>query len=182
MTERTDFDERFAALAAIAYRVAYRLLGQRDDAEEVAQETLARAFARWRRVAAYDEPWVARVASNLAIDVGRKRRPSFPVPDGAAAGDVAALVSERRALAEGLGGLSRRQREVVVLRYLADLPEAEVAAVLRTSVGSVKQHGHRALARLRRDMAGTRREEPTDVSQELRASPGEPGCAPEEVG
>jgi RNA polymerase sigma factor (sigma-70 family) len=143
--------------------VAYRLLGQRDDAEEVAQETLARAYARWRRVAAYDEPWVARVASNLAVDVWRRRRSSVAGPEEVTTADVAVLVSERHALAQSLDRLSRRQREVVVLRYLADLPEADVAALLRTSVGSVKQHCHRGLARLRSDMAGVRREESTDV-------------------
>lgn len=164
MSEPPTFDERFDALAAIAYRVAYRLLGQRDDAEEVAQETLARAYARWRRVARYDEPWVARVASNLAIDTWRRRRPSGPLPvDGAGPGDVAVLVSERHALVQSLDRLSRRQREVVVLRYLADLPETDVAAALKTSVGSVKQHCHRGLARLRSDLAESRREEPTDV-------------------
>ena len=157
MTERPEFDQRFDALAVIAYRVAYRLLGHRDEAEEVAQETLARAFARWRSVAAYDEPWVARVASNLAIDVWRKRRPSASLraddPDATFVGDVAVVVSERDSLAQSLDRLSRRQREVVVLRYIADLPEAEVAALLRTSVGSVKQHCHRAIARLRLEVS-----------------------------
>lgn len=156
MTEGApDFDRRFDDLAVIAYRVAYRLLGQRDEAEEIAQETLARAFARWRRVAGHDEPWVARVASNLAIDVWRKRRPSVPLDEAhvVVAGDLAASVLERHGLAVSLRRLSRRQREVVVLRYLADLPEAEVAAVLRTSVGSVKQHSHRAMRRLRAELA-----------------------------
>ena len=52
-------------------------------------------------------------------------------------------------------GRSRRQREVVVLRYLADLPEREVATLLGTSVGSVKQHCHRAMSRLRLDLEAT---------------------------
>jgi RNA polymerase sigma-70 factor (sigma-E family) len=150
-----DFDERFDALAAIAYRVAFRLSGRRDEAEELAQETLARAFARWRSVAAYAEPWVARTATNLAIDAWRKRRPTVPIDDDtptAAAGDLAPDVLERYGLVQSLRRLSRRQREVVVLRYLADLPEAEVAAALRTSVGAVKQHTHRAVARLRKEL------------------------------
>lgn len=71
------FDERFDALSAIAYRVAYRLLGDRGEAEEVAQEALARAYARWRKVADYDKPWVARVALNLALGRTRRRRPQF---------------------------------------------------------------------------------------------------------
>ncbi len=60
---------------------------------------------------------------------------------------------ERYGLVESLRRLPRRQREVVVLRYIADLPEREVAAALRTSVGTVKSTNHRALARLRADLA-----------------------------
>ena len=53
---RPDFDRRFDDLAAIAYRVAFRVLGDRGDAEDVAQEALARAFARWRTVSSHAEP------------------------------------------------------------------------------------------------------------------------------
>lgn len=162
--ERLDFDDRFDALAAIAYRVAFRMLGDRGEAEEVAQEALARAYARWRAVHGHAEPWVARVASNLAIGRWRKRRPTVPL-DASGSGvdrgrglldadaDATAAVVERDELVESLRRLPRRQREVVVLRYLADLPERDVAAALRTSVGTVKSTNHRALARLRSDLA-----------------------------
>lgn len=156
MAERADFDGRFDALAGLAYRVAFRLLGQRDEAEEVAQEALARAFASWRRVASYDEPWVARVATNLAIDVHRRRRPSTELKDDVVVpGDLAARVLERHGLIESLRRLPRRQRQVVVLRYLADLSERQVADLLGTTVGSVKQHCHRAMTRLRLDLEAT---------------------------
>lgn len=95
MTSRSAFEERFEDLAAVAYRVGFRLLGDRGDAQEVAQEALARAFARWRRVAPYDEAWVARVATNLAIDLCRKRRPTVPIEDhhgGSSADPVAAAI------------------------------------------------------------------------------------------
>ena len=154
--DRPDFDDRFEALAAIAYRVAFRMLGDRGDAEEVAQEALARAYARWPKVAGHAEPWVARVATNLAIGRWRKRRPTVPLPDGhgtAGPDDPTAAMLERYGLVESLRRLPRRQREVVVLRYIADLPEREVAAALRTSVGTVKSTNHRALARLRADLA-----------------------------
>jgi RNA polymerase sigma-70 factor (ECF subfamily) len=144
------FDDRFDALGAIAYRVAYRVLGDRHDAEEVAQEALARAYARWRTVAGHDEPWVARVATNLAIGRWRRRRPTGAMVDAATADpDVLARIE----LVAALERLPRRQREVVVLRYLADLSERDVAAALHTTVGSVKQHAHRATARLRADLA-----------------------------
>lgn len=150
----SDFDLAFADLAAVAYRVAFRILGSRGDAEDVAQETLTRAFVRWRRVRGHAEPWVARVAANLAIDVHRRarRRPTVP-DDGRAevtpAPPGGASATDRVELVRILGALPARQRDVVVLRYLADQTEAATAAALGTSVGSVKQHAHRGLAALR---------------------------------
>lgn len=144
------FEERFDALAAIAYRVAYRILGDRGDAEEVAQEALARAYARWRSVAGHDEPWVARVATNLAIGRYRKRRPLAALVE---AGAHDRDVLDRIGLVAALQRLPKRQREVLVLRYLADLPERDVADALGTTVGSVKQHAHRATTRLRAELA-----------------------------
>jgi RNA polymerase sigma-70 factor (ECF subfamily) len=152
---RPTFDERFDALSAVAYRVAFRLLGNRGEAEEVAQEALARAYARWRTVAAHDEPWVARVAINLAISRTRRRRPTVVFDetlDAVRRGDDAFAV-ERLALVAALRDLPARQRQVVALRYLADLPEADVASVLHISRGSVKQHAHRGLGRLREALA-----------------------------
>jgi RNA polymerase sigma-70 factor (sigma-E family) len=147
------FEEAFEDLYLRAYGVAYQLLGRRSEAEDVAQETLARAFVRWRRIRSYAEAWVVRVAGNLAIDAWRRRQrvdtdvdterrgPSAPGPDG-----------QRVDLHRALDTLSRRQREVIVLRFLADLPEADVAKVLGCSVGSVKQHASRGLATLRTTM------------------------------
>jgi RNA polymerase sigma factor (sigma-70 family) len=147
------FEEAFEELYLRAYGVAYQLLGRRSEAEDVAQETLARAFVRWRKVRSYAEAWVVRVAGNLAIDAWRdrqrvdtdadteRRTESAPGPTG-----------QRVDLHRALDGLSRRQREVIVLRFLADLPEADVARVLGCSVGSVKQHASRGLAALRSAM------------------------------
>lgn len=148
------FEEAFEDLYARAYGVAYQLLGRRSEAEDVAQETLARAFVRWRRVAGYAEAWVVRVAGNLAIDGWRRRQRLEPAADteqrgGASPGPDGQRVDLHRALAT----LSRRQREVIVLRFLADLPEADVAEALGCSVGSVKQHASRGLAALRASMA-----------------------------
>jgi RNA polymerase sigma-70 factor (sigma-E family) len=143
-----DFDARFDDLAKLAYRVAYRLLGSRPEAEDVAQEALIRAYARWRRVQGHAEPWVARVATNLALDELR-RRSRRPAPAGPSVPDEAGSATDRLELGRLLAALPRRQREVVVLRYLADRSEADTAADLGTSVGSVKQHAHRGLNALR---------------------------------
>lgn len=153
----TDFDEAFEPLAAVAYRVAYRILGSRGDAEDVTQEALTRAFVRWRRVRDHAEPWVAKVAANLAIDIVRRDRRRPTVADDGRADATPArsgpAPDDRIELVRTLRGLPARQRDVVVLRYLADLTEAATAAELGTSVGSVKQHAHRGLAALRAQWA-----------------------------
>ncbi len=156
-----SFDEAFDDLAVIAYRVAHRLLGTRAEAEDVAQEALARAYARWWRIRTHAEPWVARVAANLALDLvrshGRSRRAPLDdraqPPAGGAPLDAAAVT--RLELARLLDGLPRRQREVLVLRYLADRSEADTARALGTSVGTVKRHAHRGLASLRATLEAT---------------------------
>ena len=143
-----DFVAAFATLASIAHRVAFRILGDRSDAEDVAQEALARALVRWRRVAPYAEPWTATTASNLAIGIWRRRGRPLPAPPHPPA-EHDTRVTDRLELVRLLGDLPRRQRDVIVLRYLADLPEAAVATALGCSVGSVKRHAHRGLAALR---------------------------------
>ena len=143
----SGFDEAFADLAVLAHRVAYRILGSAEDAEEVAQEALARAYARWSRVSAYPEPWVARVATNLALGRWRKARSGRGIGVGSTV--EASDAALRMDLVELLRGLPRRQREVVVLRHVADRSEQETADALGCSTGTVKQHAHRGLASLR---------------------------------
>jgi RNA polymerase sigma-70 factor (ECF subfamily) len=148
-----DFDAAFPDLFRRAYRVAYRLLGSRADAEEIAQEAVARAYDRWARLTdggrGRPDGWVTTVAANLAVDRWRRRNrhggvevvPERSVNDPSAA--------TRLALRDAVGHLPKRQREVVVLRYLADYSEQDVARILGCSPGAVKQHASRGLARLR---------------------------------
>ncbi|HEX5945032.1 MAG TPA: sigma-70 family RNA polymerase sigma factor [Acidimicrobiales bacterium] len=169
--DRPSFEERFDALAAISYKVAYRLVGERAEAEDLAQEAMARAYASWRKVAGYDEAWVIRVTTNLAIGRWRKHRRTVVSADASALaargrhddqrpgrGHLAGVaarqtdVAERLELMAALRSLPRRQREVVALRYLADMPEAAVVAALGCAPGTVKVHSHRGLAALRRQL------------------------------
>jgi RNA polymerase sigma-70 factor (sigma-E family) len=148
------FEEAFEDLYLRAYGVAFQLLGRRSEAEDVAQETLARAFVRWRRIRGYAEAWVVRVAGNLAIDAWRRRQRVDTTGDAERRGATAPGPDGQRVdLHRALDALSRRQREVIVLRFLADLPEADVAKALGCSVGSVKQHASRGLATLRASMS-----------------------------
>jgi RNA polymerase sigma-70 factor (sigma-E family) len=146
----TTFDDAYPSLHRSAYRVAYRLIGSREEAADIAQEACARAYARWRKVARCDSPdaWVARVAGNLAIDAWRKRQTAERF-----AGQIVAprphVEMDRVDLHRALDQLPRRQHDVVLLRFVADQSEAAVAAALGCSIGTVKAHASRGLAALR---------------------------------
>ena len=142
------FDEAFDELFPRCVRLATRVLGDRTAAEDVAAEALARAYARWSKVGAlpYRDGWVLKVATNLAIDRLRRRRPEVsPVLEP----DFEETVELRLALNAALLTLAPRQRQAVTLRYLGGLSDREVALALGISLGSVKTHIHRGLNGLR---------------------------------
>ena len=170
-----SFDERFDALASLSYQVAYRMVGSREDARDIAQEALARAYARWPKVRDQAGGWVARVTTNLALDQLRRRGRRAPATIEPTT-DTAGVAAQRTDLVAALRRLPRRQRDVVVLRYLADLPESEVAATLGCSVGTVKQHAHRGLAALRASLDLSSTVEPREGSDD-GIEPDEKGAA-----
>jgi RNA polymerase sigma-70 factor (ECF subfamily) len=146
-TFETFFRHAFPRVARVAGRIAGREAG-----EDAAIEALARAYARWPRVSSMDNPeaWVMHVATNLAIDQIRKK----PVyPKQTADRDIEDKVINEQILRGSIATLTRRQRQVVALRYLADMPEEAVAKTLDVSPGAVKTHLHRALERLRISLA-----------------------------
>jgi RNA polymerase sigma factor (sigma-70 family) len=167
-----DLDGSFEALVVahqrLVFGLALRVVGDRGDAEEVAQDTFARAYHALagyeaERVAAMRlRPWLARIALNLARNrVRRRPPPARPLEDGdgqplavaaPAAAEPAAVAERRTELdfwAGLLAGLPRGQREAVVLRHVEGLPYEEVAEVLGRPVGTVKTHVHRGVRQLR---------------------------------
>ncbi len=166
-----DYEEWFRANLGRVQRAARRILGTDAEADDVAAEAFARALVRWSKVRAlpHRDAWVIRVASNLAIDEIRRRtrRERVVMVQRAAATlpDTTDASAERIALALALGRLPRRQREVLTLRYLAGLPEAEVAAVMGLSRNTVKTHAGRALNAMRTEM-GAFGDEPASTSGE----------------
>jgi len=147
--ETEEFEEAFAGLFFTAYRPTYRLLGSAAQAEDTAAEAVARALVAWKRVSQlpHRDAWVARVAINLAIDELRRRRPPLPAPDHT--DDPTDEADLRLALRAAMDKLSRRQRQVLALRYLADLDDEQVASALGISVNSVKKHASRGREALR---------------------------------
>ncbi len=138
-----------------ARRVAFKVLGDSTAAEDAAAEAFARALASWRRVGAlpHRDAWILRVTTNVAVDMARKRERGRRAAEQLAP-TVPSVVDggpplTRMALVTALDGLPRRQREVVTLRYLADLSDDDVASCLGVSVGTVHRHAHRGLEALR---------------------------------
>jgi RNA polymerase sigma-70 factor (sigma-E family) len=135
-------------------RLAYGLTGDLGHAEDVAQAAFARAYASWARVAGTGDPdaYVRRIVINCNNSRFRKRRvteslvDAVPEPLPQPAADP---LGDSEALLKALRRLGPRQRAVIVLRFWMDMSEAETAAALNCSVGTVKSQASRALAALR---------------------------------
>ena len=151
-------DDRFVvwASARIAglHRTAYLLCGDWHTAEDCVQEALARVAVSWTRIERLENPdaYVRRVLVNKVRERHR-RRSSGEVPTDQfgdlAVADGSQARADRDELVAALRQLPRRQRAAVVLRYFDGLSEAETAAALRCSVGTVKSQTSRALDKLR---------------------------------
>jgi len=158
------FEAFFRAAFPKAVAVARRVTGEHAAAEDAAIEALAKAHLRWQRIgpAPWREGWVIRVAVNEAIRRLPRATPRAGgdvASDNAWTGDPAEEIVLRQTLTAALRRLPRRQREVVVLRYLAGLSETQVAEMLDISRGTVKTHLRRGIAGLRKDMNQDLREE-----------------------
>ena len=159
MTGAGSFEAFVAERSTALLRTAYLLTGSRPDAEDLLQTVLTKTYLSWDRVRDSEalDGYVRRIMVNTHTSLWRRRRlreqSTDDVPEIAALGDATADADLRDALWAALAGLSRRQRAAVVLRYWEDLSEAEAAAVLGVSVGTVKSTTSRALVKLR-DCAG----------------------------
>jgi RNA polymerase sigma-70 factor (sigma-E family) len=158
-----SFEEFVAGSSAHLFTLA-RLLtgGHRAEAEDLLQSAYERTYRHWKRVRRRDDPerYVRQALINASVDRWRRlqRRPEQPMrfPGGEPpVADRAAEIADRDLLLRGLATLPPRQRAVLVLRYFEDLTEAQTAAALGCSVGTVKSQASRALARLR-EVAGER--------------------------
>lgn len=136
--------------------------GDASGAEELAQEALVRAWDRWPAVSqmANPEGWVFRVAFNLATSRARRRAVEARALAAAASAPPpgAPDVDDALAVRSAVAALPPRERAAIVLRYFADLPVNEVAAVMRCQPGTVKSLTSHAMAHLDRSLRGRVRE------------------------
>jgi RNA polymerase sigma-70 factor (sigma-E family) len=168
-----DADEALERLYAAHYRgllrLAVLLVRDRETAEEVVQDAFVAMHGSWGRLRdpARALAYLRQTVLNRARSALRRRgveRRHLPRPGpepvaGGAGPDAAVLAGERRAqVLDALRALPRRQREVLALRYYADLDETAIAQTLGISRGAVKSHASRGAAALRAHL-GDHREE-----------------------
>lgn len=152
---RDDFDAfyvgEFPRLTALAAALAGGAV-----ADDVAQEAMLVAYRRWRHVRELDRPelWVRRICSNLAVSQFRRRMIELRAMTRLATRSEPAfeLGDTGRALWEAIALLPPRQRQVAALRFVYDMPVADIAEILGLSEGTVKVHLQRARAAVARSL------------------------------
>lgn len=149
-----EFREFVAARSAALLRTAYLLAGDWATAEDLLQTALTKTYLAWKRLGEIEavEPYARRVLVNTATSWWRRRwhgeRPTEILPERPAPDRLEEHL-ERDALWQHVKALPTRQRAVLVLRFYEDMSEAQTAALLGISVGTVKSQTSRALASLR---------------------------------
>ena len=153
MTGYADFEGFVVARRDALLRTAYLLTGDHHDAEDLVQSALIKVVPKWTRIKDRPEGYVRQVLARESANRWRSRRwrevSTDVVPEGTYHDGTDRLV-----LLEDLRRLSPRQRAVIVLRYFDDLTEADTAAALGISVGTVKSQVRDALTRLRNQQSG----------------------------
>jgi RNA polymerase sigma-70 factor (ECF subfamily) len=147
------FDELVLRHRQAVYRLAYRLLGNHEEADDVSQEAFMRAYralSGFRGAAAF-RTWITRIAINVALSARQARIATVPIEQAQAlkgdpSGPDAALRSEVR---QAVGGLPRRQRQVLVLRIYEEMKFAEIAQAAGMSIGTAKATFFQAVRNLR---------------------------------
>jgi RNA polymerase sigma factor (sigma-70 family) len=162
------YEELVRRYESLAFRTAYLIVVDADEARDAAQDGFLRAYAALRRFRAGAEfrPWLLRIVANAARNRrrSRNRRTALtlraaadrPANGAAPSPEVAVLAAERRALLlAAVERLSLEDRDVIVMRWFGELSEAEMAAALDCPRGTVKSRLSRAMTRLRLQLPAT---------------------------
>ena len=166
MTRDLPFHHHLAAAMPRVHRAALGLMGDEQEAREIAQEALMKAYQARDR---YDRsrpfyPWMYRILRNLALDaIARRRHRATPGLDDSrvhaedlAPADRLSTQQDVRLLREAMRSLSEEHREILSMRHFQDLSYAEMAELLEVPKGTVMSRLYRARKALVQAMGGTR--------------------------
>ena len=169
--DRVRFEEEVLELSDQVYRVARRLVPTREEAEDLVQDTYARAFRSWRSYTPGTNlrAWLFRILTNLNIDRGRKQQRTpdqQPMEEGdyylynrleeSGAGDDEQRVVERLSqdsIVDALASVPHNYRDVVVLVDIGDFSYADAAQILDVPIGTVMSRLHRGRRILKQSLA-----------------------------
>jgi RNA polymerase sigma-70 factor (ECF subfamily) len=170
--DRVRFEEEALELADQVYRVARHMVGSREEAEDLVQETYARAFRSWRQFTAGTNlrAWLLRILTNLNIDRGRKLQRTPDVQSLEAndyhlfdrlEGSGGEITEEERvderlsqdSIVTALSAVPHDFRDVMVLVDIGDFSYQEAAQILDIPVGTVMSRLHRGRRILKRQLA-----------------------------
>lgn len=169
--DQTAFAELVELYKDKIFHLAYRMLSNRHEAEDIVQEAFLRVYKNFHR---YDEKqkfstWLYRIATNLCIDKLRKRKPSYYldaemndqegmdgyslIPGDERTPESEYLLSEtQRTIHQAIAGLPSKYKSVIILRYLQDMSLQEISDVLEMPVTTVKTRVHRGREFLRKKL------------------------------
>jgi len=163
---REEFERFVADSADDLLRTGFLVVWDLTSAEDLVQECLFQTARRWHRVRTMEHPtaYARQILVNLALDDAKRRRrrrseldlqnrPAMEDRDDQAAASALGMVEITSELIDALSALAPRQRAALVLRYIEDLSETQVAEILGCSVGTVKSTTSRALEHLRKALA-----------------------------
>jgi RNA polymerase sigma-70 factor (ECF subfamily) len=175
--DRVRFEEDALALSDQVYRVARHMVGSREEAEDLVQDTYARAFRSWRTFQAGTNlrAWLLRILTNLNIDRGRKQQrtpETQPLEEGdyflynrleEAVGDEGGPAAEERVIerlsqddiVSALAAVPHDFRDVIVLVDLGDFSYQDAAQILDIPIGTVMSRLHRGRRVLKSELAET---------------------------
>ena len=171
-----EFREFVAARSSALLRTAYLLAGDWATAEDLLQTALTKTYLAWKRLGEIEavEPYARRVLVNTATSWWRRRwhgeRPTEFLPERAAPDRLDEQLN-RDLLWKHVKALPARQRAVLVLRFYEDMSEAQTAALLNISPGTVKSQTSRALGTLRQRLAAEGVQAPGLIGMPAAATP-----------
>src|SRR5881398_1091293 len=162
--EREALEELYLQHFDRIYSYLNLSVGNRHDAEDLTTQTFLRmleAIGRFRWKSAPFSAWLFRIAHNLAMDhfrATRRWQPEEDVPEPAGESEPSAEAAAfqsigRQSMLELIEGLSQEQRQVLTLKFVFNLPNAEVATILGKTEGAVKSLQHRALVSLQKQIS-----------------------------